>query len=58
MLQTSLGQLELGSEEGGFVEVKGGLTEADQVIVSDQNMLSNGSALKVATARPEAGASR
>lgn len=54
VLQSSLGQLGLGSEEGGFVEVTAGLTDTDQVIVSDQNMLSNGTPLKVASAKATA----
>lgn len=52
VLQSSLGQVALGAEEDGFIEVTAGLTDTDQVIVSDQNNLSNGTPLKVASAKP------
>lgn len=51
-LQSGAGQLELGAEEGGFVEVKSGLAETDHVIVSDQGGLTNGAPLKIARATP------
>jgi RND family efflux transporter MFP subunit len=58
VLQSSLGQVALGSEEEGFIEVTAGLTDTDQVIVSDQNMLSNGTPLKIASAKPAPGAAQ